>query len=125
LEHNGRVLFVSWKTRFCLNLPANSQKEKGVDVAREQKDAGADQLQLLARAMQGASQAVESDVPQFAGYMKSLSGKLEKASSEIREREIDELGQIVNDFAKRNPSLVFGGAIVVGLTLSRFFKSSN
>jgi hypothetical protein len=100
-------------------------KEKAREVAKERKDAGADQLQLLARAMQGASEAVESDIPHFAGYVKNLSGSLEKASADIRERDLGELGQSMSDFAKRNPSLVFGGAILAGLALSRFVKSSS
>jgi hypothetical protein len=104
---------------------AEPLKEKALEVASEKKDAGADQLQLLARAMQGASEAVQGDVPYVAGYIKSLSGSLEKVSADIRERDLDELGQTMTDFAKRNPALVFGGAILAGLALSRFLKSSS
>ena len=104
---------------------AEPLKEKIVDVAKVQKDAGADQMRLLARAMQGASQAVEGDVPQFAGYMKDLSAKLDQAADDVQERELGELGQAASDFAKRNPALVFGGAIVAGLSLARFLKSSG
>jgi hypothetical protein len=104
---------------------ADPLKEKALEVAKEKKDAGADQLQLLARAMHGASEAVEDDVPHFAGYIKNLSGSLEKVSADIRERDLDELGQTMSAFAKRNPALVFSGAILAGLALSRFLKSSS
>jgi hypothetical protein len=104
---------------------AEPLKEKAAEVAKEKKDAGADQLRFLARAMQGASDAVEHDVPHFAGYMKNLSESLEKTSADLRERDLNELGQAASDFAKRNPSLVFGGAILAGLALSRFLKSSS
>jgi hypothetical protein len=104
---------------------AEPLKEKALEVAKEKKDAGADQLQLLARAMQGASEAVESDVPHFAGYIKNFGVSIEKASVDIRERDLDELGQTMTDFAIRNPALVFGGAILAGLVLSRFLKSSS
>ena len=100
-------------------------KEQVQELAKGKKDAGADQLQLLARAMQGASEAVENDIPHFAGHMKNWSVSLEEASADIRERNLDELGQTMSDFAKRNPSLVFGGAILAGLALSRFIKSSS
>ena len=96
-----------------------------MEVAKEKKDAGADQLQLLARAMQGASEAVENEIPHFAGQIKNWSVSLEEASADIRERNLNELGQTMSDFAKRNPSLVFGGAILAGLALSRFIKSSR
>jgi hypothetical protein len=104
---------------------AEPLKDKALEVAKEQKDAGADQLRLLARAIRSASEAVQPDVPRVANYMKSLSGKLDRASSDIRESELDELGRSASDFAKRNPALVFGGAMLAGLALSRFLKSSH
>jgi hypothetical protein len=104
---------------------AEPLKEKALEVAKEQKDVGADQLKLLARAMQGASKAVADEVPQFASYVKKLSGTLERTSDSIREKELDELGETLSDFAKRNPALVFGGALLAGLTFSRFLKSST
>ena len=100
-------------------------KEKAREVASEQKDAGAEQLHLLARAMEGACQAVESEVPQFAGYMRDLSGKLDRLSDDVRRQDLDQLGNTMSDFARRNPGLVFGGALLTGLALARFVKSSS
>lgn len=104
---------------------AEPLKDKALDLAKEQKDAGADHLRMLARAMNSASQAVQSDVPQLANYIKNLSGKLEQVSTDIRDQELDQLGQSASDFAKRNPALVFGGAMLAGLALTRFLKSSS
>ena len=104
---------------------AEPLKEKALEVANDQKDAGADQLKLLARAVEGASNAVAGDIPQFASYMRKLSGQIEKTSDTIRESELEDLGGTLSDFAKRNPVLVFGGAMLAGLALSRFVKSST
>jgi len=104
---------------------AEPLKDKALDMAKEQKDAGADHLRMLARAMDSASQAVQGDVPQLANYIKTLSGKLEQVSSDIRDQELDQLGQTASDFAKRNPALVFGGAMLAGIALTRFLKSSS
>jgi len=104
---------------------AEPLKDKALEVAKEQKDVGADHLRMLARAMESASQAVQSDVPQLANYIKNLSGKIDKVSSDIREQELDQLGQTASDFAKRNPALVFGGAMLAGIALTRFLKSSK
>lgn len=104
---------------------AKPLKGQVLEVANEKKDAGADQLCLLAQAMQGASEAVKGDIPQFAGHMQRWSRSLEKTADDIRSRDLDELGQTMSDFAKRNPSLVFGGAIIAGLALSRFLKSAK
>ena len=100
-------------------------KEKAREVAQEQKDAGAQQLEILARAMEAACQAVESDVPQVAGYIRDMSGKLHRLSDEVRQQDLDQLGNTMNDFARRNPGLVFGGALLAGLALARFAKSSS
>ena len=54
-----------------------------------------------------STHAVEDDVPHFAGYLKNLRESLEKTSAELRERDLDELGQAASDFAKPNPSPVF------------------
>ena len=100
-------------------------KEKAREVAEGQKDAGADQLRVLARAMDGASQAIASDVPHFAGYVRNLGGKLERLSDDLRHQDLDQLGSTMSDFARRNPALVFGGALLTGLALARFIKSSS
>jgi len=100
-------------------------KDKALEVAKEQKDVGADHLRMLARAMDSASQAVQDDVPQLANYIKTLSGRIDKVSTDIRDQELDQLGQSASDFAKRNPALVFGGAMLAGLALTRFLKSSK
>jgi hypothetical protein len=104
---------------------AEPMKEKALEVAKDQKDMGADQLKLLARAMEGASEAVIDEVPQFASYIKKLSGRLEKTSDTIRDSELEDLGVTMSEFAKRNPALVFGGALLAGLTFTRFLKVSG
>lgn len=104
---------------------AEPLKEKALEVANEQKDFGADQLRLLARAMQGASRAVADEVPKLASYVENLSTRLETTSESIRDQEVEELGKTMSDFARRNPGLVFTGALLTGLALSRFLKSSN
>ena len=104
---------------------AEPLKEKAIEVAKEQKDFGADHLRLLARAMQSASDAIQTDVPQVANYIRNLSNKLDQTSSDIRDSDLEQLGQTMSDFAKRNPALVFGGALLAGLALTRFLKSSK
>jgi hypothetical protein len=126
-NENGKVKTVDPMTaaKETVQELAEPLKEKALEVANEQKDLGADHLRLLARAMRGASEAVEGDIPQFAGYVKKLSGQLERTSSDLRDCELDEVAQTVSDFAKRNPALVFGGALLAGLALTRFIKSSS
>src|SRR4051812_33187860 len=63
---------------------AEPVKEKAIEVAAQQKDAGADQLGVVARAVHGAACELESDMPQFAGYIHNAGKSLEQAASQLR-----------------------------------------
>jgi hypothetical protein len=43
----------------------------------------------------------------------------------VRERSLEDLMCMVDDFARRQPAAFFGGSVVAGFLLSRFLKSSN
>jgi hypothetical protein len=43
----------------------------------------------------------------------------------LRQRSVRELVDETNDFARREPALFFAGAIVAGIALSRFLRSSE
>jgi hypothetical protein len=42
----------------------------------------------------------------------------------VRERDVRELVGEVQDFARRQPTLFFGGAVVLGFAALRFLKST-
>ena len=98
--------------------------DKVVETAKVQKDAGADQLGVVARAVHGAAQELENDMPGFASYIHNTGKWLEETASDMRNTNIEDLAAKLGSFAKRQPSLLFGGAILSGLALSRFLKSS-
>jgi len=103
---------------------AEPVKEKAIEVAQQQKDAGADQVGYFARAMHGAASELESDMPQIAGYVHEAGQKLEKLATDLRNGSVDELMERFGRYAKDQPALVFGGAMVAGFALTRFLKSS-
>jgi hypothetical protein len=99
-------------------------KDKAIEVASKQKDSGADQLQVAARAVHGAARELESAMPQFADYIHEIGGRLEQVASDVRADSIDGLMSKLGDFSRNQPALVFGGAVIAGLALSRFLRSS-
>ncbi len=99
-------------------------KDKAMEVASQQKDAGAEQLQTASRAIHGAARELESSMPQIAGYVHDVGQQLEKFASDIRGGSIDELMSKLGALSKDQPALVFGGALLAGLALTRFLKSS-
>jgi hypothetical protein len=103
---------------------AEPVKEKAIEVAQQQKDAGADQVGHFARAMHGAASALEQEMPQFADYVHDAGQKLESLANDLRSGSVDELMDKFGQYAKDQPALVFGGAMVAGFALTRFLKSS-
>lgn len=99
-------------------------KDKAIEVASQQKDAGADRLQTAGRAIHGAARELESSMPQIAGYVHDVGKQLENLASDIRGGSIDELMSKLGALSKDQPALVFGGAMLAGFALSRFLKSS-
>src|SRR6185503_19880385 len=66
-------------------------KEKAVEVAQEQKNAGADQMRSFANAVHGAARELESAMPQVANMIHDTGAKMERVASDIRERDLNEL----------------------------------
>jgi hypothetical protein len=103
---------------------AEPVKEKAIEIATQQKDAGAEHMDHFARAVHGAASALESEMPQFADYVHDAGQKLENFAADLRNGSVNELMDKFGQYAKDQPALVFGGAIVAGFALTRFLKSS-
>ena len=103
---------------------AEPVKEKAIEVAEQQKDAGADQVGHFAQAMHGAASALEKEMPQLANYVHDAGQKLESLADDLRNGSVDDLMDRFGSYAKDQPALVFGGAMVAGFALTRFLKSS-
>ena len=99
-------------------------KEKARDAAEQQKQAGAEQIGGVARAVHGAADELEKELPQAASYVHEAADRFERAASALRERSVDDLFRSVSDFARNQPATFFGSAVVAGFALSRFLKSS-
>lgn len=91
----------------------------------EQKSAGADYLSTLAQSVQRAAGEFQRDVPQAAQYIRHAAGQIEGVANAVRQRNMRELVGEVQDFARRQPTLFFGGAVILGFAALRFFKSSS
>lgn len=93
-------------------------------VIDEQKTAGADYLGTIAGAVQRAAGEFDKDVPQAAQYIRQAAAQIETVADSVRQRDVRELVGEVQEFARRQPTLFFGGAVILGFAALRFFKSS-
>jgi hypothetical protein len=100
-------------------------KDRMREIAEQQKDAGADQISSIAEAVHDAAHELEGKLPAAADYIHSAAERLERASSDMRSRDIDDLLSACGDFARREPAAFFGGAMIAGFAFTRFLKSSG
>ncbi len=99
-------------------------KDKAERIAEQQKEAGAEKVGSVARAVHGAAGELEKELPQAARYIHDAADRLDRASSALRERSVDDLFHSLSDFARKQPATFFGSAVFAGFVLSRFLKST-
>jgi hypothetical protein len=98
--------------------------EKVTQAAQQQKEAGAGHLQMAAQAVHGAACEFEQQMPRVAELIHSAGDQIDKMATNMRDKSLEEIVNSIRDFARQQPALVFGGALLAGLVLSRFLKSS-
>jgi hypothetical protein len=113
------------KARSNIAEAADSAKARSRRIAIQQKDAGADRLGEVAGAFHGAARTLEAGMPQTASYIHGAAAQLEDAAKTLRHRSVDELVDEVGSFARAQPAVFFGGAMLAGFALARFLKSSG
>ncbi len=99
-------------------------EDQTVEAADEAKVKGVDQMAGVSRAVHGAADELGRELPQAAGYIHSVADRLERASSALRERSVEDLVSTFGSFARRQPAAAFAGSMLAGFALSRFLKSS-
>ena len=102
-----------------------SAKAEARRIASQQKEAGADRLGEMAGAVHGAARTLETGMPQVASYVHGAAAQLEDAAKTLRHRSVDELIDGIGSFARAQPAVFFAGAMLAGLALTRFLKSSG
>lgn len=91
----------------------------------QQKDRATDGLGSVAQAVRQSTQQLrEQQHDTIAQYIEQAADQLDKLSTRLKEKNINELVDDAQRFARQRPALFIGSAFAVGLIGSRFFKSS-
>lgn len=107
-----------------IDAGSETVKESARRIAEQQKNAGADRIDEVARAVHGAAREIEQGLPQAANLVEDAAARMEAAAASLRERSIDDVLRGLNDFARERPATFFAGAVLAGFALSRFLRSS-
>jgi methyl-accepting chemotaxis protein len=103
---------------------ANTAKNKVGEAVNQRKSIGADYIGSIAQATQQAAMAFDNDLPQAARYIRQASEQIQGVADNVREKDVRELVGDVQEFARQQPTLFFGGAVILGFATLRFLKST-
>lgn len=90
-----------------------------------QKDRAANTLSSVAQSLRTSSQQLQGEQDGVSRYMQQAADRVEGFANYLQSREVDEIVDQVEDFARRQPAVFLGGAFALGLLGARFLKSSR
>ena len=94
-------------------------------AAEDRKNAGADFVTGIAAAVRRAAGEFDNQVPQAGEYIRRAADQIENTSDAIRQRDLGEILQGFEDFARRQPTAFLGATVLAGFIAIRFLKSSK
>lgn len=106
---------------------ADQAQHRAASMLENQKQKAAENLHSVAEAMrQSGQQLREQDQAQMAvQYTDKAAEQIEHFANYLRSKDVNELMNDAERFARRQPELFLGGAFALGLLAARFLKSSS
>jgi len=105
-------------------MDADSTVNRAEDFADKQKNAGAGRLDDMARAVHGAADELNAQMPLAAEFAHAAANRLERGAGALRDHNLRELVGELNAYGRRDPLMMLGGAMAAGFALSRLLKSA-
>ena len=101
-------------------------RTRAFDMMDQQKSRAAEGLGGVASALRQTGETLrDGEQAQFGQYAERAAEAVERFSDELRNKDIGELLYEAERFARREPELFLGGAVLLGLVASRFLKASG
>jgi hypothetical protein len=101
-------------------------RESAFTMLDQQKGRAAEGLGSFASALRQTGESLEeNDQGTWGQYAQRAADRVEEIADQLRNRDVDEILYEVENFARREPEIFLGGAVLLGLLAARFLKSSN
>ena len=84
-----------------------------------------DTIEQVARAVRNTGDQLRSDQPQLAGLADTAAEQAEQAAQFLRENNARDVLDEVQDFARRQPAVIVGAGLALGLLVGRAIKSAG
>ena len=105
---------------------AGQAAQQAESAAADKKSQAAGVLDDASSALHGAADSLRDDGRDaFARYAEQAAGQVEQFTSTVRDKNVGELLDEAERFARREPGLFIGGAFLLGIVGARFLKASS
>ena len=99
--------------------------ERGTQMLEERKGWVTGEVDAVAHALHRSADELSADGSGAAQYAHWAADALDRVSQHLHQKDVKSLLRETQDFARREPGIVIGGALAVGFALTRFLKSSE
>ena len=101
-------------------------KQQATQQLASQKERASTSLSSISKALHDASGTLRNeDQGAVAGYVDDAARQMEQFADVLQNRSVGELLDEAKRYARREPAIFLGGAMVLGLFGARFLKSSS
>lgn len=105
---------------------ASDLQDQAQNILSGQKEAAKSSMMDISSAIRRAADDLDShEQSQVAGMARSLADGIEDFSQSLSRRNFQDMLSDVQRFARDHPAAFFGGALIAGLAIARFAKSSS
>src|SRR5690606_6900409 len=101
-------------------------KERAASQLSSQKGRATEGLDTIAHAVRQTTQQLRAeDHGTVAEYIDKAAEQIERFSTRLRDKDVNELMRDARHLARRQPAMFIGGSFALGLLAARFIKSSQ
>ena len=102
---------------------ADQARNRLTEIVDQQKAMGADKISGVAKAAQNAASDLDTSNPQMAKLVRTAAENVDRIADDLRSSDIGDVIATLASFGRQQPVAFFGGAVLAGFILARFFKS--
>jgi hypothetical protein len=91
---------------------------------QNQRASGASYLENVAGLVHQAAEVFDQEAPQAARYIHQAADQIDGVAEAVRSKSMREVTSEVQGFARRQPAIFFGGAMLLGFAAVRLFRAT-
>ena len=118
---------VKHRVKESASQAAGEVKEQARTAVRQQQEMAAEKLSSVAQAVRDSAERLREDeeAPSIAGLIEQAADRIESFSTYLREQDLRDMIDNVQNWARRNPTIFLGGSFILGLVVARLLKSTR